>query len=98
MTVPAAVVTEQSTLHAYESLRELPTGSEGWGRALLVHRGMVAWIRVCAAPSSEARARTRHAPATARDHAPRPFSYAGLECELTEIVTSMVLAAGVPVR
>ena len=95
---PTVVVTDQTTVDAYEALREPPGESTGWGRALLIHRGMVAWIRACATLPVEARARTRHTPPTSPDRRPPPSACAGVERELAEIVTSMVLAAGVVVR
>lgn len=90
------ITTDPSAAFAYEALRGPASGVSTWGRGLIVHRGVATWLRLRAANSTSARAQHTPAPPSP-DPCPSPLC-SGFDREVTEIITTMVLAAGVGVQ
>jgi hypothetical protein len=82
----------------YEALRRQAMdnreGASGWGFALLLHRGVVAWMRVCSAVPDEApEAQPAEAPAprVPEGGRPSPTHAPGLDCQVVRILAQMIL-------
>jgi hypothetical protein len=83
----------------YEVLRQqvLDGGqtASGWGLALLIHRGMAAWMRACSAmsPESSEAWHTAGIPSSLADESARqPFPiFAGVNCQVAHVLAQMIL-------
>ena len=77
----------------YEELRRQVLAepqADGWGRALLLRRGRVAWMQAWPTPACAGQQETKPA-APATEAAPLP---AGLSGELTRVLVNMILEQG----
>ena len=83
----------------YERLRQqrLDHGAVagGWGLALLIHRGLAAWMRACsvmAAAPSEGRGPAGALPSLANEPARQPPAVSpGVACQVTHVLAQMIL-------